>query len=87
MVVWCVWYNPKTNSMYLKDYTSVHSLNRVGYINQYGHMVVCNYVYYNGEFLQPFDTLDYYRLQKPKPSFKDKAINRVIDLLIDLKKR
>lgn len=85
MVVLSLWYNPKNNSLYFKEYVSVHSLNRVGYTNQYGHIVMYNMTLIENRAFFLDSPIDYYNLQKPKPTLKNRAINRLVDLLVRLK--
>ena len=83
-----VLFNPQTETFYLRMVSSISENYRVGYVNQYDHMIVAIYVIDEENRLKPVDDFwDYLKLDKEEnTTFKNKVINRAIDLLYRLKK-
>lgn len=80
-----LYYNPSNKNYYLRYYKFQHSGYRVGYTNQFGHIVVKILIIQGGGLIDVQD-VDAYHLQsylnRPREqSLKKRLIGRLIDLL------
>lgn len=75
-----VYYNPKRDTYYAKllKVSYLNDYYKVGYVNQFGHKLVCMF-YINNKRLQPCKSfLDYMHNKK---SIKKRLINKIIKFL------
>lgn len=85
-----LYYNPTNDKYYLRYYKSIHYDYRVGYVNQFEHIVVKILVIQDNGLVAVDDLqkylLDCYYKGSKKETLKTRLINRTIDLLNKLNK-
>lgn len=71
-----IYYNPQKNSFYLKYVNSLIFDKRVGYVNQFGHVLVQCLFVHNNKFLSCNDFFDYNRKTKELKNQKETKKNK-----------
>lgn len=86
-----VFYNPHHNSFILK-YLKYQCSYEVGYINQYDHILVQVFLFRENKLINAKSWIDDYYTRKnnnlkKRKSFKYRAINHLVDLLVYIQKK
>ena len=82
-----VFYNPNKSIYYAKYLKSAFLLGHyeVGYINQYGHVVVCMFYLNGGKLVSCQSWIEYTNYLKYNSTIKKRILNKLIKLLDKIK--
>ncbi len=75
-----IWYNPFLNSFYTKQVK--HSDYKEGNYNQFGHLLIQEFEFYNGNLKRGLSDLEYFKLRHKKnyDPYLKYYINREVNL-------
>lgn len=82
-----IFYNSKKNIYYAKylKCAYIYSHYKVGYINQYGHVVVCMFYLNGGKLVSCQSWIEYTNYLRYNSTIKKRVLNKLIKLLDKIK--